>query len=170
MVMEVKVNENIEKIMEKNLHEKSETISVTIDCCKKCRFYDDPWVRGDTLHCCSHNSDMIKTSRGVNELYANCPISHKTELTQTYIKQYGIIHRKPEEDSYYYDKCGSISIVDFSDTTFEDDGYNPDVEWKNVAVFFYDTQEECDKMMELALEFYNRFNLDAPYVKKRCFG
>ena len=166
----IQITDEIQKIMVKNLDEKSEVISKEIDCCTDCRFYDKPWVWGRTLHCCSHDKDNVATSRDINELYINCPINHKMEVRKTYIKKYGIIHQKPKKHSYYSDTSGSIAVVDFSGTTFEWDGNNPDVDWRNVVVFFYDTQEEADKMMELALDYYHRFNLDAEYIPKHCFG
>lgn len=168
--VKIQLTDEIEKIISKNLDEKSEKITKKIDCCKNCRYYDKPWIWGRTLHCCSQDNDNVKTSRNINELYDDCPINHEMEVTKTYIKKYGIIHKKPKKHSYYRDESGSIAVVDFSGTKFEWDGNNPDVDWTNVVVFFYDTQEEANIMMELALDYYHRFNLDAPYVTKYCYG
>lgn len=167
--MIIETDENIEKIMEKNLDEKSVQQVLEIKSCSKCRFYDKPWIWGRTLHCCSQDSDNVKTSRDINDLYESCPIDHKIETTKTSIKRYGIIHEKPDRDSYY-DKRGCIMIVDFKGTTFESDGYNPDVEWKAIVIFYYNNQEEADKMMKLAWDYYNEFNLDDEYVAKICYG
>lgn len=167
--MIIETDENIEKIMEKNLDEKSVQQVMEIKSCSKCRFYDKPWIWGRTLHCCSQDSDNVKTSRDINDLYEFCPIDHKIETTKTSIKRYGIIHEKPDEDSYY-DKRGCIMIVDFKGTSFESDGYNPDVEWEPVVIFYYNNQEEADKMMKLAWDYYNEFNLDDEYVAKICYG
>lgn len=168
--VKIQLTEEIEKIMEKNLEGKTEKFTEKIDCCKNCRFYDKPWIWGRTLHCCAYDSDNVQTSRDIKDLYDNCPINHEIEVTKSYIKKYGIIHRKPKKHSYYDDTSGSIAVVDFSRTTYEWDGNNPDVDWTNVVIFFYNTQEEADIMMELAIEYYRKFNLDAEYVPKHCYG
>lgn len=165
MVMVKETEDKIERIMDKNLSEKNEKIIKKTKCCEDCIFYKDSWVWGRELHCCCQNSDNPQTSRDIEKLYDACPINHEMEVTKYYIKKYGIIHRKPDEDSYCH-SSGSIAVVDFSDTTFEADGHNPDVSYENVVIFFYNTQEECDIMMELALDYYERFNLDAPYIEK----
>lgn len=167
--MKIETNDEIEKIICENLDQKAIPHTIELKSCTKCRFYDKPWIWGRTLHCCSQDSDNVRTSRDINELYDDCPIDHKIETTKTFIKKYGIIHHKPDKDSYY-DKRGDIMIVDFSGTTFEDDGYNPDVEWKAIVIFYYNNQEEADRMMKLALEYYNDFNLGEDYVPKICYG
>lgn len=166
---EIQITKEISKIIDKNLNEKNEQIVKKIDCCKNCRFYDKPWIWGDVLHCCSYNSKDPQTSRNIKKLYDNCPMGHEITVTKSYIKKYGIIHKTPKKDEFR-SESGRIAIVDFSGTTFEWDGYNPDVDWTNIAIFFYDTQEECDIIMDMVLDYYHRFNLDAPYIEKHCYG
>jgi len=170
--MKIETDENIEKIISENLNQKAVPHTIELKSCKKCRFYDNPWIWGRPLHCCSQDSDNVRTSRDIDELYNTCPIDHKIETTKTFIKRYGIIHNKPDENpySFRYDKRGSIMLVDFSDTHFESDGYNPDVEWGAIVVFYYNNQEEADKMMKLALDYYEEFNLGEEYVPKICYG
>lgn len=165
---EVKIilNDEIEKIMVENLSEKVEEEVIKLDSCENCWYYENPWIHGGELYCCAYNFEDTRSSRNKDELYKNCPINHELHAQISYIKKYGIIHNKPNE----YSTKGSINIVDFSDTTFEADGYNPDVYWENVMILFYNNQEEADTMIELALDYYNRFNLDGEYVKKHCFG
>ena len=167
--MKIQITDEISKIICKNLSGKTESFPVEIKSCKKCRYHDKPWIWGSPLHCCSKNSDNPLTSRDINELYDNCPIDHTIQVTKSYIKKYGIIHSEPKGDRRYYKK-GSIAVVDFSGTTFEWDGYNPDIDWENVVVFYYNNQKEADIMMELALDYYHRFNLDDEWVEKRCYG
>lgn len=171
MDKEVKIvlTEEIEKIMCENLSEKSEELEVEIKSCEDCPYYNNPWVRGATLHCCGYDFDDVITSRDINQVYDLCPLNHKLTTRKKYIKKYGIIHYKPEKNSYR-NRDGSIHIVDFSYTTFESDGNNPDVDWRDVASFYYKSQKDADIIMELALEYYHRFNLDAEYVEKRCWG
>ncbi len=163
----IQMSDEIEAVMSRNLDEKSETYTKKIKTCKNCRYYDEIWLSGGRLHCCSYDYDNPITSRDATVIYDECPINHTIEYTKMYIKKYGIIHRKPKGR---YSRRGNISVVDFSDTTFESDGYNPDVNWEAVVVFYYSNQEEADVMMELALDYYNRFNLDSEYVEKHCYG
>lgn len=165
--VKIQITDEIEKIMCQNLSEKAEAHTVKFESCEDCWYYDKPWIRGDRLHCCAYEFEDVKTSREINDLYDNCPINHEVETHTKYIKKYGIIHSKPRGR---YRSKGSIAVVDFSGTTFEWDGNNPDVDWTDVVVFYYSNQEEADVMMELALDYYNRFNLDSGYVKKHCYG
>ena len=162
----IQITPEIEKIMSENISEKRVTEEVDIDDCKNCPYHDVPWIRGDRLYCCGYNHENIITSRDVLELYNNCPINHKLKTHKKFIKKYGIIHTKHGG----YSSKGSISVVDFSRTTFEWDGNNPDVDWNNVVIFFYNNQKEADIMMELALDYYHRFNLEEEYVPKHCYG
>lgn len=163
--VKIELTDGIEKIMCQNLDEKAEKSSITFKSCKDCHFYDHPWIRGRTLHCCSQDGDNVRTSREIDDLYDTCPINHELETHTKYIRKYGIIHSKP---SRY--RRGCISVVDFSGTTFEWDGNNPDVDWESVVDFYYKNQEDADRMMELALEYYHQFNLEDVWVEKRCFG
>lgn len=163
------VTEEIERIECQNLSEKREELVEEIQCCKDCMYHQELWLRGGRLYCCGYDYDNPRTSREKEVFYNDCPIDHKLTYHRNYIKQYGIIHEKPEEHSYR-SRRGSISVVDFSRTTFEWDGYNSDVDWQDIVVFYYKTEEECEQMMELALDYYHKFNLDAPYVEKRCYG
>lgn len=167
----IELTDNIERIMCQNLDEKMEEYTVTLKSCEDCRYYDKPYIRGGNLHCCSYdyeNNRTTQTSRDVQDLYDNCPINHEVEVRKIYLKKYGIIHTKPSRSRY--SRRGSIAIVDFSGTVFEWDGNNPDVYDEPVVIFYYNNQEEADKMMEVALDYYNRFNLDAEYVPKHCYG
>ncbi len=163
----IQITESIEQIEKRNLSEKSIKTIKQINSCEDCPNYDAPYIHGGILHCCSYDykNEPTRTSRQIDELYSNCPVNHEFEVRKTLIKQYGIVHHRPTE--YYR---GSISIVDFGRTTFESDGYNPNVDWDEIVVFYYTTQEEADRMMELALDYYNKFNLDAPYIPKICYG
>lgn len=158
------INE-FEVIVDENLKEKYEQVKEKTNC-KKCRFYDNPWVWGSELHCCSHNHQNPQTSRNIDELYNQCPIGGENTYKKTYIKQYGIVHREPKDE---WD-TGSIQIVDFSSTCFEADGYNPDVNWENIVIFFYRNDKEKETMMKLAVEYYKQFNLEANWVEKRYYN
>lgn len=170
----IEIDEKIEEIVRRNLDEKAEEYTETITSCKDCRYYEQFWSWGSRLHCCAYFSNEPKpkeerkdpiTSRDINKIYEQCPINHQVKRRKTYIKRYGIRHHKADR---YYD--GSLDIVDFDGTTFESDGYNPDVETRVIASFYYKTQEEYDRAKKMALDWYNKFNLDAEYTKKICWG
>ena len=161
----IQLKDEITAIIERNLDEKVEKEVVKIKSCEECRYHDDPWIWGRSLHCCSHDSDNVRTSRDEDELFKNCPINGQMEITKNYIKKYGIIH---EKDAWYGNSY--VAIVDFSSSHWESDGYNPDIRWDNVAVFYYENKEDEEKMMEMALDYYHRFDFDEQYTKKRCYG
>ena len=161
----IQLDKKVEEIIRKNLNETVEEYTETIKHCKDCMYYEGLWLRGRTLHCCGNQSDNPITSREIGDVYRQCPIDHQLNRKRTYIKRYGIRHYKPSR----YDG-GCFVVGDFEGTTFEDDGYNPDVEFKAIATFYYDTEEEKARAEEMALHYYNKFNLDAEYVKKICYG
>lgn len=162
---EIKINDKLTAIIERNLEEKSEKEIIEFKSCEECKFYNNPWIWGAPLHCCAHNHEKPKTSRDINELFDTCPIDGKIEIIKNYIKQYGIIH---EKDNYYDNNY--IAIVDFSSSHWEADGHNPDIDWSNVAVFYYRKKEDEEKMMKLVLDYYYRFDFDKQFTKKRCYG
>lgn len=164
--MTIQITPEIEKIICENLNQKVVEETCEIHSCEDCMYGYELWLRGKELYCCAYNSDNPKTSRIEKEIFNDCPINHKLEYTKKYIKKYGIIHQKPKG----YRRKGSIAVVDFSRTTYEWDGNNPDIDWEDVAVFYYKTEEDAQVMMDLALDYYNKFNLDGEYVEKRCFG
>lgn len=169
--VKIELSDEIEKIMMENLDEKGETEIIKLESCENCRFYDNAWVWGGKLHCCSANHESGKdpvTSRDCNKLFDNCPQNQEMEITKSFIKRYGIIHKKPNREYGY--ESGSISIVDFKGTRFEDDGYNPDVYWEAIVVFYYNNQEEADRMMKLAYQYYTEFNLGEEWIEKVCYG
>ena len=167
----VQVNDDIEKIMVRNLDEKVEVFIKKLESCEGCPNFDEPYIHGGVLYCCSfdYENSPTRTSRDKGVLFEDCPMGKEITLRKSFIKQYGIIHNKPRSNSYGGYR-GSLSVVDFSGTTFEWDGYNPDVDWEPLVVFYYNNQEEANVMMELALDYYYRFNLDAPFVEKHCYG
>ena len=161
----VKINDAIEAIIENNLNEKVEEETIELKSCENCRYHENPWIWGRTLHVCCHNQDAPKTSRDVDELFNNCPINGQMKIKKSLIKKYGIIRREKDDWHKNY-----VAIVDFSPSHWESDGYNPDIDWNDVAVFFYDDEEDGDKMMEMCLDYYNRFGFDEEWTKKRCYG
>lgn len=165
--MKIQVTPEIERIMCENLNERVIEETREIHSCEECMYGYELWLRGRELYCCAYNSDNPKTSRNEKEIFDDCPINHELEYTKKYIKKYGIIHERPKGR---YRRKGSIAVVDFSRTTYEWDGNNPDVDWENVVVFYYKTPEEAQVMMDLALEYYAKFNLDGEYVEKHCYG
>ena len=161
----IQITDNIEKIMCENLSQRTQEHTKKLTSCEDCMYYNELWLRGRSLHCCGHNTDKPVTSRNLDEIGKDCPINHTLTYTKKYIKKYGIIHEKPTR----YHR-GSISVVDFSGTTYEWDGNNPNVDWRDVATFYYTNQKEADIMMELALDYYKRFNLEDEWVPKHCYG
>lgn len=158
----------IDEIIKMNLHEKLEEKTYKVDYCEQCIYYETTEVGGVYLHCCMQDKENIKTDKDSFHLYMNCSIDNTLTREVMCIKRYGIIHHSPDKDSCK--EYGSINIVDFSGTTFESDGYNPDVDWVNVAIFFYTTDEEKDKMMKFAEDMYDKLNIDSEYIVKRCYG
>lgn len=161
----IKIADKIEAIVKDNMKEKRKEHTEFIECCEDCRYFDEFWVWGGELYCCSSDYDDVSVSRSKKALYKKCPIDHKTTYNKGFIKQYGIIHEKPRNK---WD-CGAIKVVDFSKTHFEADGHNPTVRYEHIVIFFYRNEEEKEQMMELALDYYNKFNLDAEWVEKRCY-
>lgn len=172
----IEIDEKIEEIVRRNLDEKAEEYTETVTSCEDCRYYERFWSWGSRLHCCAYFSNEPKpkeerkdpiTSRDINKIYEQCPINHQVKRRRTYIKRYGIVHHKADR---YYD--GSFTVVDFIGTRFEDDGRNPDVEKRPIAQFYYEKGEkkEYERAKQMALDYYNKFNLDAEYTKKICWG
>lgn len=168
----IEIDENVEEIVRRNLNEKVEEYTEEIKSCEDCRYYERFWSWGSRLHCCAYFSNQPKeerkdpiTSRSIDNIYNQCPINHQLQRRKTYIKRYGIRHHKADR---YYD--GSLDVVDFIGTRFESDGYNPDIETRVIASFFYKNQKEYDLAKKMALHYYNKFNLDAEYTKKICWG
>lgn len=157
------------EVIDKNLTEKSEVKTVHIHYCEECMYYHYLSDEKASIHICTYKKSNHNINLDKFKLYEDCPINHKITKQTICIKRYGIIHNKPTEDSWGSHK-GNISIVDFEDTHFEWDGYNPDVRYDTVAIFFYEDDDEKEKMMDLALEFYNKMNLDEEYIPKRCYG
>lgn len=159
------IDEKIDEIIHQNLNEKTEEYIQEIKNCKQCIYYEKVWLWGDNLHCCCNQTDNPNTSRNIEDLYGKCPINHQTKRTKTYIKRYGIRHYKPSRYEH-----GCFVLGDFKSTTFESDGYNPDVDFKAIATFYYCNKEEKARAEEMAYYYYNKFNLDAEYVEKICYG
>ena len=161
----IQIDEKIDEIIRQNLNEKTEEYIQEIKDCKQCIYYEKVWLWGDRLHCCCNQADNPNTSRNIEDLYEECPINHQVKCIETYIKQYGIRHYKPNRRNN-----GCFVVGDFQYTTFEDDGYNPDIDFEAIATFYYWNKEEELRAKEMAYYYYNKFNLDAKYVKKRCYG
>ena len=159
------IDEKIYEITRQNLNEKKVEYIQEIENCKQCMYYEKAWLWGSRLHCCCNQADNPTTSRKIEDLYEKCPINHQTKRTKTYIKRYGIRHYKPSQ----YDS-GCFMIGDFKDTTFESDGHNPDVDFQLIAEFYYWNEEDKKRAEEMAYYYYNKFNLDAEYVEKICYG
>lgn len=160
-----------DEIADKNLDEKLEVREVKIRSCEECKYYDCVHNEGlPTVHFCTFDKKNPIYNIDEYKLYKECPVGHHVVMKKMCIKRYGLIHTKPEDSYYYSDTFGTIKIVDFKDTQFEWDGYNPDVRWTNVAIFYYETEEEKLKMMEFAVELYKRLNLDDEYSPKNCYG
>ena len=161
----IELSDDVEAIISKNLNEKTETVTVNIESCEDCRYYGNFWFWGRPLHCCGQESDIPISTREIEDLYENCQINHQYDTVRTYIKRYGIVHY---EGSRYHK--GSISVVDFKNTVFESDGHNPDIDYDVVMGFYYKDEDEAEKMMELAVQYYHYLNLDEKYCKKNCYG
>lgn len=160
------------EIIGRNLDEKYEVKEVDIRHCEECKYYEHIWKEGvPSVHMCLYDKENPLLKLDEFDLHSNCPIHHHMTIETKCIKRYGIIHEKPNDDEYYWgNREGTIRIVDFKDTHFEWDGHNPDVRYESVAVFFYENDDERNMMMEIALEFYERLNLDEVYTPKRCYG
>lgn len=162
----ISITEKIDAIIERNLEEKHLEEIVELDSCKDCWYHEDPWIRGRPLHICGKDGDEPRTSRDMEELFNSCPINGKLKTRKNLIKQYGII--TSDNDDWCRDRF--VAIVDFSPSRWEWDGNNPDIDYRIVAQFFYEDEEDKEKMEAMALDYFEKFGFDEEWTKKICYG